>query len=343
MMSVLATLAQAEVRYSAWAIYWDTAAVHADFQDYSSALSTVRLFACHFNESGDVISPSAEFMATPQAWKSPRAQGRPKFYLTFVNDVIAASGNRLKDPGIVRTVLSTGQSRSKHIEQILTMSTAFDGVEIDYENLYAADRPNFSLFIKELATALHARKQRLSVVVEPKTEEVDYDGPGAADWARLAEYADEIAIMAYFRHHAGGAPGALAPSDWVSQIVQYALLKIPASKLTLAFYVDAIEWSPSGGREIPWRVAEERRSVEKLRLVRPGPDRSVRYLSESGGVHREVWTEDAESLREKVGVVRRSGIESVSLWRLGSGDPRFWRGLPKRAGTFQRGNVKNKK
>lgn len=339
-IALLGTLVRAETRYGAWAIYWDTAPVHAAYGAHQAALSTLRMFAYHFNEAGDVLQSSPWVSATREEWKKMEGKTKKRYLLTFVNDVVAKGGNRLKDPGIVRRMIETPESRKKHIDQILEASLDFDGVEIDYENMYVADRSSFTLLIQELAAAVHERKQWLSVVVEPKTQEVDYDGPGAADWTALAAIADELTIMAYYRHHVGGPAGPLAPADWVFQIAQYALTQAPASKVTLAFCVDAIEWSSEGDKEIQWAVAEERRKGAHARIERPGLDRSVRFTYEISGVKREVWMEDAESLKEKIQIASRAGVSSISFWRLGSGDPAFWKRLSR---PVQRGTVKYKK
>jgi len=334
----------ADARYSAWAIYWDTAPVHAGYVAYGGSLSTVRLFAYHFNEAGDVIPSSPWIHETHKAWKQSRSGKNQRFLLTFVNDVVAPAGNRLKNPDIVHKVIASSETRKRHIDQILEAAKAFDGVEIDYENVRAGDRDLFTAFIRELAVSLRERKQWLSVVVEPKTEAVTYDGPGSADWASLAEAANELTIMAYFRHHTGGPPGPLAPLLWVTQIAQYALSAAPAEKVTMAFSIDAIDWGPGGGSELTWVSAQNRRASSAARLERPGPDHSPRYLYRMSDAPHEVWFEDALSLREKIQAVHRLGISSISLWRLGSGDPHVWKRLPTHSKRrSQKGTVKYKR
>ena len=43
-----------------------------------------------------------------------------------------------------------------------------------FERMNMADRDAFSVFIQELGDALHARKQWLSVVVEPRSDAIDW-------------------------------------------------------------------------------------------------------------------------------------------------------------------------
>ena len=113
---------------------------------------------------------------------------------------------------LARAIMATSQSRQRHIAALvkLTIDKGFDGIDLDWEDLAAADRAPFSRFVEELAAALHGRHRFLSVAVYPKTSEPGTWGPQkAADYARLGAAADELKIMTY--SYSGGwsapAPG----------------------------------------------------------------------------------------------------------------------------------------
>lgn len=315
--------------HSAWAVYWEEES-EPSLVAAARPLKTLRLFAAHFQVSGTLVMASPWVRKTlARLRRDPQSPGR-RLTLTLVNDVETAKAPLLKDPEVIRRVLGHPERRRAHIAEIVDLSDGFDGVDIDYERVPSALRDDFTAFIRELSAALHDQGRRLTVVVEPKTEEVSFDGPGSADWAAIAQAADRLLIMAYFRHHAGGPAGPLAPAAWVESIVQFALTLAPAEKIGVALCVDAIDWTADGqGQEITYRRALARRDAYGSPVERPGPDASPRFTYTREGKQHQVWFEDRRSLNEKVKRLRRLRIAEIGFWRLGTGDPAFWKGLEK--------------
>ena len=105
----------------------------------------------------------------------------------------------------------------------LVQENQFDGIDIDYEILDAADREAFSVFIEELGDALHEQGKLVSVTVHAKTDDLGpWGGTQAQDWARLGKAADEFKIMTYDFHNGASEAGSIAPIDWVSDVLRYA-------------------------------------------------------------------------------------------------------------------------
>ncbi len=83
----------------------------------------------------------------------------------------------------------------------------FDGVDIDFEgedysaDPYAADRPDFARFIKELASELHARGKKLTI---DSTSSI-YGVPNHNWWPDWAGHADAINVMGYDYTYKNGA------------------------------------------------------------------------------------------------------------------------------------------
>jgi len=64
----------------------------------------------------------------------------------------------------------------------LAVTNGYDGIDLDYENLSASDRPAFTTFVNQLAVALHAQGKLLTVNVYAKTAEPGtWGGPQAQD------------------------------------------------------------------------------------------------------------------------------------------------------------------
>jgi len=79
------------------------------------------------------------------------------------------------DGNLVANVVASPTLREKHAEALteLVVQNAYAGIDIDYESMSAAARPNFSLFVQLLAQKLHGVGRKLSVTVAAKTSDAD--------------------------------------------------------------------------------------------------------------------------------------------------------------------------
>ncbi|HEY80465.1 MAG TPA: hypothetical protein G4O05_05235, partial [Caldilineae bacterium] len=114
----------------------------------------------------------------------------------------------------VATIIHDPERRAAHIDAIvqLVVEHDYDGIDIDYESLYAEDREAFTTFIVDLAAALHAQDKLLSTTVHPKMREGGaWGGPQAQDWEKLGAVSDEFKIMIYDYHHGASESGPIAP------------------------------------------------------------------------------------------------------------------------------------
>lgn len=321
--AAVAPVPAALLRWSGWLVYWDVEDGLRALQTLGPGVGEVAVFAYHFDADGRLIPAAPELTQTMERLRAAAGPDRALF-ATVVNDREGPGGATLKDPAIVHQRLATPEAITAHVQEILTLAAPFDGVEIDYENVRPADRAAFTAFVEALAATLHERGQRLAVVVQPKVKEEFKDGAGAMDWPALAAAADEIKIMAYHYHWATGAPGPLAPPEWVAEIAAYAVETIPPEKRCIALTLQGLDWpAAKPARAIEYHEAMALAAAHHARIKRD-PATATPYFRYRGpdGLH-EVWFEDAASLREKVTALRQAGIRQIALWRLGTGDPEF--------------------
>lgn len=101
---------------------------------------------------------------------------------------------RALDVDTVTTIISNSTLRAEHVQKIATFSGAFNGIFIDYRDVPAEQRENFTQFIVELGEALDARDMRLGVVVPAAQNTSGSWQTGAYNWRIIGQSADYVQI-----------------------------------------------------------------------------------------------------------------------------------------------------
>ncbi len=255
---------------------------------------------------------------SPQGMEAARAAG-----LRIVPSIQNAGFNR----EAVAAIIHDPARRAQHVQDLVALVTAngFDGLDLDYESLNPEDRDDFSLFVEELAAALHARDKLLSIAVHPKTEEPGtWNGPQAQDYARLGAAVDEFKIMTYDYHWSTSEAGPIAPLDWVDQVLAYAATVVPPEKTYLGVPFYGYDWTGSTGEPLNWRQATKLASQNNAELQRDASSGEA-WFTYGDGRHT-VYFNDAETLRQRLQAAfeRHPALAGVAIWALGGEDPENW-------------------
>lgn len=228
----------------------------------------------------------------------------------------------------VAPILHDPERRKQHVREIvdLVLSNDYAGIDIDYEELRAGDRDEFSTLVRELADALHAHDRTLSVAVFAKASERGYDERNAAqDYAAIGRAADQVRLMGYDRHWSTSPPGPVAPVDWIRDVLDYARSTIPPEKIVLGVPLYGYDWSQGRGEPVTWNEATRIAQRHDARIRFDEESRSPWFhYTDADGQRHEVWFENAASSRAKFEVADRSGIGGVYLWMYGPADPATW-------------------
>ncbi|MGE5289602.1 MAG: glycosyl hydrolase family 18 protein [Micromonosporaceae bacterium] len=231
----------------------------------------------------------------------------------------------------VASILHNRSLMNQHVAAIaaLVQQQHYAGIDIDYENLQAADRQVFTDFVTRLGVALHAKGKILSVAVFAKTTNAGYDPRDVAqNYRAIGRAADEIRLMAYDFHWETSGPGPIAPITWIQAVLRYAKSQIPIKKIILGVPLYGYDWVGNHGTPVTWlRVFQLATSYE----AQPRYDTSSQspwftYTDNSGRKH-EVWFENAESTKAKLGAARGSGIGGAYLWMYGNAETSTWSAL----------------
>jgi spore germination protein YaaH len=300
-----------------------------DFMKNYDRMSSTAVKWYTLDDNGDVTDnyASPRWIKVPDGYeeviKLSKEKGLKIFMLLFEMD-----GNKLQK------VLSTMESRKRLVNQIMTVveREGYDGVNIDFEFLKAQDKDKFNEFIKGLSEALHAGGKSLNLSLPVKTEKADW-WPGY-DYETLGKYSDFVVLMAYDKNPA--SPEPQSGIDWVEEVVDYAIARIPAEKVVLGIGYYGYDWASNGskytvlatrnGTTIPGLLfADELKEKYGLKLTLDKKS-GLAYgtYTDANGVFHQIWMESEASVDAKAKLVIRKGLKGIALWRLGYTTPSLW-------------------
>ena len=239
------------------------------------------------------------------------------------------------DGAAVRAIVADPQLRAANIANLvsLAVNNGYDGIDLDYEDLTAADRAAYTSFVRDLAAALHGAGKLLTVNVYAKTEEPgSWDGPRAQDWQAIGEAADQVRIMTYEYSWSTSAPGPIAPVSWVDDVIGFARTQIPAAKIVQGVPLYGYDWVGQRGTDIVWTQAMSLASQYAAAIRWDAASASPWFDYLAGSTRHTVWFENAASVDAKLAVAAAHDIGGVTLWRLGGEDPGAWPALRTRLG-----------
>ena len=224
--------------------------------------------------------------------------------------------------------LADAPTRASAVASIRAAVSAngYDGIQIDFEGVDAADRPHLTAFMAELCGALHADGKIVCQAVDAKTEERFTGWTGAFDYAALGQHNDYIVLMAY--GYGTSKPQSTSPYAWVSGSAAYAASCIPPSKVLIGIAWYGYDWDLSTPAARPVALtapdAMALASSHGATITRDEATKSCMFRYSDGGSTHEVWLEDAGSARTKIAVGLDLGFAGWAGWRLGHEDAAFW-------------------
>ncbi|MGD1100793.1 MAG: glycosyl hydrolase family 18 protein [Terriglobia bacterium] len=214
------------------------------------------------------------------------------------------------------------------------------GWQLDFEGLDPADKLEYTRFVARVAARLHHDHRLLSVAVAPRFSDTypDSSAPGfhtdewgaAFDFGGLGRVADFLVLMAYDQHTPLTPPGPVAGYDWVKAALDYAVRRVPPSKLLLGIPLYGREWAETsrGATSHSLAYKDLKQFLEDPASDRHWDDllRTTWFQLREGETLRTAWFDDARSLREKLRLVQLYHLRGYAAWRLGVEDPGFWQG-----------------
>ena len=225
-----------------------------------------------------------------------------------------------------------------------------DGVNLDFEPMPSTVSREFLQLVRELRTGLDAVDDRLQLT---------FDLPPSIRGYRLRrlvapDAADAVVLMGYeYRTASSRTAGPVAPLRDAGGLdlrasARRALARVPADRLILALPWYGRAWSTRseeprsrtrrgdrfiGPSAAPYEVSVARASLAGRRYERSSASAWSAYLAAACSTcpvgWRQLWYDDVDSMRAKVGFALRRGLRGVGIWALGQqGDrPELWSAL----------------
>jgi spore germination protein YaaH len=223
------------------------------------------------------------------------------------------------------------------IDQLLEQASLhhFDGINVDFENIYDDDRDALTSFVAYLRRLTREKGLILSI---------DVTVPGnSPNWSRcfdrkaLAKETDYIILMTYdqYSRHSN-TPGPTASFNWDEDRVRATLKEgVPAAKLVFGVPLYMRLWSRNlqdGSfhvRTLDMKEAEklnrEKASLPSWRRQWLPDEKMMRCSFEENGISYVFWQEDALSLFHKTRLIKKYHLAGMAAWRYGFETPDVWK------------------
>ena len=239
----------------------------------------------------------------------------------------SVSNNSLKDT--TSEIVNDYKLREKFINNIIdtVVEYNFDGINLDFENIYEKDRDAYSQLVIELAPRLKELGKVLSV---------DVTAPdGAEDWSLcfnrniIAKAADYIVFMAYDQN-SGEKIGTVAGYDWVEANINKFIGReeVDASKLILGIPFYTKFWKESSDGKVTSDAIDMKETYSKI-----PSDASITWLDDEKQNYTEynknnltyrVWIEDTKSVSEKLSLINKYNLAGAAYWEKDREDEAVW-------------------
>ena len=232
--------------------------------------------------------------------------------------------------------LHSATARMQFIDNLLIeyIDKGYEGINIDFENVYKEDKRQLTQFVAELTSAF----RRENMVVS-----MDVTVMGGSDtWSKcydrkaLGHLVDYLAIMTYDEHWASSPiSGSVSSYNWMKKNMEKIAQIVPSEKLLLGIPYYMRVWT-----EVPSKEKANVMNVDSGVLNMPNAERWIEekelhliwdedarqhytgYIE--NGALKKIWFENATSIREKASLVNELKLGGAAVWRRGFETQDIW-------------------
>lgn len=227
-------------------------------------------------------------------------------------------------------MLSDYKSRENVINQIIKHIKQYnlDGINIDFEGMYEADKDNFSRLLIEIRPRLNEIGAVLSV---------DVTAPdGAPEWSlcydryTIGKVADYVMFMAYDQYGVSATKaGTTAGHNWVEANVKKFLgqEEVKAEKIILGIPFYTRVWKEINGNVISSvvNIGNVNNLIPSNATKTWDEDLQQYYVEyKKGGVTYKIWVEDEKSIEAKLDLVSKYNLGGAAYWEYDRATNSIW-------------------
>ncbi len=244
-----------------------------------------------------------------------------------------------RDLGVI--ALRNREALSTQIAQMIEKYN-LDGINIDIENVNEQCRQDYVEFTRLIKEKLPSNKiVTVAVAANPKGWTLGWHG--SYDYKALSQYSDYLMIMAYDESYHGGPAGPVSSSGFFESSIKYAFDQgVPKEKIVTGIPFFGRYWKSGeavGGigitaNDIEFLIANYEstskydtasQSANVVVTIKPDDPKPKiwggRVLTE--GVYN-IWYDNVTSVKYKLDVINRYGINGVGSWALGQENIAIW-------------------
>lgn len=226
-------------------------------------------------------------------------------------------------------IINDFKLREKMINQIkeYVKEYEFEGINLDFEYMYMADKDAFSKFVIELAPQLRDMGVCLSV---------DVTAPdGSENWSLcydrnvIGEVADYVVFMGYDQYGTN-TMGTTSGYNWVensiNKFVKYD--EVPTEKIILGLPFYTKLWKTKDGKAVSSQVILMDNIEDQIpsNATKQWREELQQYYIEyeKNGYICKMWVEDEKSFEKKIELVEKYNLAGAGYWRKGFEDESIW-------------------
>lgn len=227
---------------------------------------------------------------------------------------------------LVNTLVENREVQEVLTDRLLAVmgEKGYTGIDVDFEFILPEDKEAYVDFVAYLRSRMAPEGYRVTVALPPKISD---DQPGllyeGIDYARLGEVADAVFLMTYEWGYTYGPPMAVAPIPSVRRVLDYAVTRIPVSKIYMGLpnygydwplpYVSGETKAVTIGYLGAIELAREHDAQVQYDEIAQAP--FIRYQAVDGTEH-EVWFEDVRSMNAKFDLILEYDFLGGGYWNL---------------------------
>lgn len=280
-------------------------------------LTELSVFSYGFDPNGNLITPQIdpEWMID----EALSARVRPVLTLTPFGSDGMFNNQLITD--IVNDQTAGDNLISNVIDAVSQKQYA--GADVDFEYIKAEDRDAFTTWVAKLTQRMNENGFEVSVALAPKTSD---DQPGllyqGKDYGGLGAAANRVLLMTYEWGYSFSEPMAVAPVNKIRNVLDYAVTKIPRSKISMGIPNYGYDWPLPYEKGITkaatiGNIEAVRIAIDHGAVIRYDYTAQTPYFNYTdSGIMHEVWFEDVRSMKAKFELVNEYELSGVGYWQI---------------------------